>query len=80
MAVYKYRDFRKVLRRRGFRLARSGKHETWILEEKGQQVAVVRVSHQHGKDIPPPLFAEMLRQAGITEAEFIRLLKGKTRS
>ncbi|MFA0780692.1 MAG: hypothetical protein RJAPGHWK_002211, partial [Candidatus Fervidibacter sp.] len=32
----------------------------------------VRVSHQHGRDIPPPIFAEMLRQAGMTRDEFER--------
>ncbi len=56
-----YREFRQVLQRRGFRLLRSGKHETWLLEVNGQQVAIVRVSHQHGKEIPPPLFREIVK-------------------
>ena len=75
--AYKYREFRRVLKRRGFRLARSGKHETWLLEENEQQVALVRVSHQQGKDIPRPLFRAMLRQAGLTEKEFRKLLGKK---
>jgi len=33
----------------------------------------VRISHQHGKDIPQWLFAKMLRQAGLTRDEFERL-------
>ncbi|MCX6027774.1 MAG: type II toxin-antitoxin system HicA family toxin [Chloroflexi bacterium] len=74
---YTYRDFRRVLERRGFRLARSRKHETWVLEENGQQVAIVRVSHQYGQEITRSLFYEMLRQAKLTEAEFQELLKDR---
>jgi predicted RNA binding protein YcfA (HicA-like mRNA interferase family) len=74
---YTYREFRRVLERRGFRLARSGKHEIWILEENDRQVAVVQVSHQHGRDIPRSLFREMLRQAKLTEEEFRDLLSKK---
>ncbi|MCX5862577.1 MAG: type II toxin-antitoxin system HicA family toxin [Deltaproteobacteria bacterium] len=71
---YTYREFHQVLQQVGFKLVRSGKHETWIKEEDGFQVAMVRVSHQHGKDIPRPLFREMLRQAKLTEAGFVKLL------
>jgi hypothetical protein len=67
---YTYREFRQVLKQKGFSLIRSSKHETWLLEENGQQVAIVQISHQHGKDIPTPLFREMLRQAKLTETEF----------
>jgi len=73
---YTYREFRQVLERRGFKLVRSTKHETWLLEENGRQVAIVQVSHQHNRDIPKPLLHEMLRQAKLTEAEF-RILLGK---
>lgn len=34
----------------------------------------VRISHQHGRDIPRWLFYEMLRQAGLDEASFRKLL------
>ena len=71
---YTYREFRQVLEHKGFRLIRSSKHETWLLGENGQQLAIVQVSHQHGKDIPMPLFREMLRQAKLTETEFRKLL------
>ncbi len=74
---YTYRDFRRVLERRGFRLARSRKHETWVLEENGQQVAIVRVSHQYGQEITRSLFYEMLRQAKLTETEFRDLLQDR---
>lgn len=35
----------------------------------------VRVSHQHGRDIPTALFERMLRQANLTQDEFIRIYK-----
>jgi predicted RNA binding protein YcfA (HicA-like mRNA interferase family) len=71
---YTYREFRQVLERKGFRLVRSSKHETWLLEDNDKQVAIVQISHQHGKDIPMPLFREMLRQAKLTEIEFRKIL------
>jgi len=71
---YTYREFRQVLKHKGFNLIRSSKHETWLLEENCQQVAIVQISHQHGKDIPTPLFREMLRQAKLTETEFKKIL------
>ena len=67
-----YDQFRQVLRKAGFSLLRSRKHETWIRVEADGTVRRVRVSHQHGRDIPPPIFAEMLRQAGMTRDEFER--------
>ncbi|MFA0732457.1 MAG: hypothetical protein BKPUNTRY_002015, partial [Candidatus Fervidibacter sp.] len=45
---------------------------TWVRVEADGTVRRVRVSHQHGRDIPPPIFAEMLRQAGMTRDEFER--------
>jgi predicted RNA binding protein YcfA (HicA-like mRNA interferase family) len=75
MAVYTYGDFRTVLRKLGFQLARTRKHETWVKREQGRPLRIVRVRHQGKKDIPKPLFNEMLRQAGIgSEEEFRRIL------
>lgn len=76
MAVYSYRDFRNVLQKLGFQLARTRKHETWVKREPGEPLRVVRVRHKRKKDIPKSLFNEMLRQAGIeSEEEFQRILK-----
>ena len=76
MAVYTYKDFRKVLRKIGFQRARVRKHETWIKKEPGEPLKIVRVKHQQKKDIPKPLFNEMLKQAGIeNEEEFQRILR-----
>jgi len=72
---YTYADFRKVLRGAGFLLVRSTKHETWQKVLPDGTILQVRVSHQHGKDIPPPLFYRMLSQAGLTYAEFVRVSK-----
>jgi len=69
-----YDDFRTVLKLIDFKLVRSKKHETWqkILSDK--TILLVRLSHQHGKDIPKALFHKMLKQAQITEEDFKRLL------
>ena len=69
-----YRDFRKVLRKMGFVLVRSTKHETWEKICKDGTILRTRVSHQHGKNIPKPLFHRMLKQCGLTAAEFRKLL------
>ena len=60
----------------GFQLARKAKHETWIKKTENENSRIVRISHQKGKDIPKPLFKEMLRQAGIKdEDEFQKILR-----
>lgn len=76
MTVYTYKDFRKVLKKLGFQRARIRKHETWMKEEQGKLLKIVRVKHQRKKDIPKSLFNEMLKQAGIeNEEEFQRILR-----
>ncbi|PWB79651.1 MAG: hypothetical protein C3F08_06250 [Candidatus Methylomirabilota bacterium] len=70
-----YADFRSVLQKAGFPLARSKKHETWQKVLTDGTILQVRVSHQHGRDIPTALFYRMLRQANLTDAEFTRLSK-----
>lgn len=74
MASYTYDQFRAVLKRLSFEKVRSQKHETWRKVLPNGSVLRVRISHQHGVDIPKWLFHEMLRQAGIDKAEFIKLL------
>ncbi|MDO8479330.1 MAG: hypothetical protein Q7W02_24705 [Candidatus Rokubacteria bacterium] len=37
----------------------------------------VRLSHQMARDIPTPLFRQMLKQARLTQAEFLALLRGQ---
>jgi len=68
-----YREFREVLRKAGFVLIRLRKHEVWWRKEANGTERYVLVSHQHGKDIPPNIFARMLKQAGISREEFERL-------
>lgn len=70
-----YDDFRSVLKHVGFELVRSRKHETWQKTLTDKSILIVRVSHQHGREIPRPLFFLMLKQARLTEAEFADLLK-----
>jgi len=74
MATCSFRDFRKVLRKLGFRQIRSKKHEIWFLSTEEGAFKVV-ISHQSGKDIPRWLFRKMLKQAGIaSEEEFVKIL------
>ncbi|MCL4457786.1 MAG: type II toxin-antitoxin system HicA family toxin [Nitrospirae bacterium] len=74
MASYTYEQFRKVLKRLNFENVRSHKHETWRKILPNGTILRVRISHKHGKDIPKWLFYEMLRQAGIDETEFNKIL------
>ncbi len=57
-----------------FMLIRTKKHETWRKILTNSDILRVRISHQHGKDIPKWLFHEMLRQAGLDESTFKSLL------
>ena len=74
MAVYRFDQFRKVLRVLGFEKIRSRKHETWRKVLKNGTILRVRISHKHGRDIPRWLFFEMLRQTGIDEEKFRELM------
>ncbi|HLC43235.1 MAG TPA: hypothetical protein VJO34_16620 [Methylomirabilota bacterium] len=75
MPTATYREFRVVLQRGAFRLVRSKKHETWEKTLPGGEILQVRLSHQMSRDIPTPLFHTMLRQAGLSQAEFFTLLR-----
>ena len=77
MAIYTYSDFRKVLERLGFEMVRRRGHETWR-KAQGSGIYRVTLSHQHGRDIPRPLFRKMLKQAGVAdEDDFVRILRAK---
>lgn len=72
-----YKDFRAALKGCGFELVRSKKHETWQKVLPDGTILLVRVSHQHHRDIPKALFHKMLKQANLSEAEFLRVLRNK---
>ncbi len=74
MAIFSYDDVRYVLRKLGFAKIRSRKHETWerILEDRS--ILQVRLSHKGKRDIPSGTFHEILRQAGIDEQTFRKIL------
>ena len=76
MASFTFDQFRTVLTRLGFEKIRSKKHETWRKVLFNQAILRVRIRHKHHRDIPKWLFFEMLRQTGIDEDEFLRVLKG----
>ena len=65
MPTATYGEFRVVLRRVGFRLKTLSTG----------QILQVRLSHRQGRDIPTPLFHQMLRQAQLTQTEFFALLR-----
>jgi predicted RNA binding protein YcfA (HicA-like mRNA interferase family) len=75
MAIYTYSDMRYVLRKPGFELIRSRKHETWERILGDGTVLQVRTSHKGKRDIPPGTFYEMLRQAGIDKNIFLKVLR-----
>jgi len=72
--TFTYNDFRDVLKKSGFLMVRSKKHETWQKELLDGSIFQVRVSHQAGRDIPTALFHRMLRQANLTQKEFTDIL------
>ncbi len=75
--AYTYNDFRIVLKRTNFIMVRTKKHETWQKILSDGSILQVRVSHQYNRDIPKALSHKMLKQAGLTEDEFNKILKGK---
>ncbi len=75
MAIYTYNDMRYVLRELGFEIIRSRKHETWERILENGIILQVRISHKGKRDIPGGTFHEMLRQAGIDEDTFKRVLR-----
>ncbi|MBF8288809.1 MAG: uncharacterized protein HW381_1917 [Candidatus Rokubacteria bacterium] len=76
MATATYRKFRVVIQRAGFRRVRR-KHETWEKTLPTEEILLLRLSHQMARDIPTPLFHQMLKQARVTQAEFLALLRGQ---
>lgn len=76
MPTATYREFRVVLQRSGFRLVRSKKHETWEKTLDTGDILQGRLIHQMRRDLPTPLFHLMLRQARLTQAEFVAVLRG----
>ena len=77
MPTATYRDFRVVLQRSGFNLARSKEHETWEKTLPTGEILQVQVSHQAERDIPTFLFHLMLKQARLTQEEFFALLRAQ---
>ena len=74
MGIYTYEEMRYVLRKLGFELVRSRKHETWERILQNGSILQVRISHKGKRDIPKGTFYEMLRQTGIDEDTFRKTL------
>ena len=74
-------EFRTVLARNGFELARQGSnHEIWVLlDAAGSLIRRVRVSHGNAEIRTKRLFRDMLSQAGKSEPHFNEVLKRKRR-
>ncbi len=75
MPTATYREFRVAIRRAGFRLVRTKKHDTWERTLPMGEILLVRLSHQMARDIPTALFHQMLKQARLTQVEFLALLR-----
>jgi len=77
MAIYTYNDVRYVLNKLGFIKVRTRKHETWEMILEDGTILQVRLSHKGKRDIPKGTFKEILRQAGINEELFEKIIKDK---
>lgn len=72
----RFNEFRVVLERNGFTLARSRDHELWVrYDAEGHLENRVPVSHGNAEIRTRGLFARMLRQAGKTEQHFFDVLR-----
>jgi len=68
-------EFRTVLGRNGFELARSRDHEIWVQRDDKHRVQKrVPVSHGNKEIRTRGLFSLMLKQAGKTEEHFYEVL------
>ena len=67
-----YHEVVRRLRKLGFRFHRQGKgsHELWVRDSDGQ---VVPVPHYQGKNIRKGMVRAIIREAGVTVAEFMEL-------
>ncbi len=74
MGIYTYDDIRYSLGKLGFELVRTRKHETGGKILQNGSILQVRISHKGKRDIPKGTFYEMLRQAGIDESTFRKML------
>ncbi len=73
----RFNEFRTVLERNGFTLARSRDHELWVQhDDEGRVARRVPVSHGNAEIRTRGLFSRMLRQAGKTEERFFEVLRG----
>lgn len=77
MAIYTYNDVRYVLNKLGFIKVRTREHETWEMILEDGTILQVRLSHKGKRDIPKGTFKEILRQAGINEELFEKIIKDK---
>lgn len=77
MAIYTYNDVRYVLNKLGFIKVRTRKYETWEMILEDGTILQVRLSHKGKRDIPKGTFKEILRQAGINEELFEKIIKDK---
>ncbi len=77
----RWNEYRKVIGRNGFKMVRSGGHETWIkYDANGCVVNQTRASHGNAEIADRKLFRELLKQCGKTEAHFNDVLRGKGRA
>jgi hypothetical protein len=74
----RWNHYRKVIKRNGFKLERSAKHETWIrYDERGRVIGQTRASHGNDEISDTRFFKALLKQAGKTEKRFYEVLRGK---
>jgi YD repeat-containing protein len=74
----RWSEYRTVLRRNGFHLVRSAKHETWVqYDEAGRVARTTRASHGNVEIADRAFFRSLLKQCGETEVHFNQVLRGR---
>ncbi len=73
-----WNEYRKVIKRNGFKLERSKKHETWVkYDSEGRVLGHTRASHGNAEIRDKSFFRSLLKQAGKTEPHFYDVLRKK---
>lgn len=76
----RWNEYRKVIKRNGFRMVRSRDHETWVLyNDAGEVIGNTTASHGNAEIADKGLFKALLKQCKKTETHFYEVLKGKAK-
>lgn len=72
-----YRDWEKVLPKKGFNRSEGAKHIIFKKIDPNGTVRMVPIRRMGAKEIPKDFHHDLLKEAGMTQEEFEFYLKGK---